>query len=300
MALIYGLSSSCEPGNIRYVGKTTNLDKRLKRHLSKYCLKDDTYKNRWIKTELKKGHQIHISLLERVLDENWEECEIKWIKTLKKQGFNLTNGTEGGEGLMLDSREVIDKRNETKKKNNLEAKKIEIKKFKIKESIGRWTGERKCIECNKTLIHTAKNFSAIIHLLRKSENKKCLVCRSIGRTLSQEAKDKISKSKENLTQETRDKFSKLHKGKTISKKTRAKLRKANLGKTQSQETIDKRTKHRKRKILCTNNNIEYESIKEACKDLSCSSASVIKVLNKKQEQTKGYNFIYKKDSDGKN
>ena len=176
----------------------------------------------------------------------------------------------------------------------------EIKKFKIKEEQDKWVGTRECIECKKVLTHSAKNFSAIIHLLRKSEKKKCLVCRSIGRTLSQEAKDKISKSKENLTQETRDKFSKLHKGKTISKKTRAKLRKVNLGKTQSQETIDKRTKHRKRKIICTNNNIEYESIKEACKDLSCSSASVIKVLNKKQEQTKGYNFIYKKDSDGKN
>jgi hypothetical protein len=239
MALIYGLSSSGEPNNIRYVGKTSNLDKRLKRHLSSSYLKDDTHKNRWIKAELKNRNKIQIVLLEKVLDNCWQDDEIKWIKNLKEQGFNLTNGTDGGEGLFLESGDIIKKRNETRKKNNLESKKTEIKKFKIKEQEGRWFAERRCVNCNKKLIHSAKNFSAIIHLMRKSENKECLVCRSTDRVLSNETKYKISKSKENLTQETRDKFSKIHKGKKVSKKTRKKIREANLGKTHSQETKNK-------------------------------------------------------------
>lgn len=239
MALIYGLSSNCEPDNIRYVGKTTNLEKRLKRHLSKYYLKDDTHKNRWIKSELKQGHKIQIVLLEEVPDEIWEECEIKWIKNLREKGFCLTNGTDGGEGLFLESGDIIQKRNETKKKNNLKTKKIEIKKFKIKQEETGWTGERKCVECKKKLTHSAKSFSSIIHLMRKSEFKKCLTCRSKGRKLTEEEKKKISESKQNLSQETRDKISNIHKGKKISQKTRSKLRKANLGKKLSEETKNK-------------------------------------------------------------
>ncbi len=293
MALIYGLSSNCEPENIRYVGKTTNLEKRLKRHLSKYYLKDDTYKNRWIKSELKQGHKIQIIILEEVSNEVWEECEIKWIKNLKEKGFSLTNGTDGGEGLFLESGDIVQKRNETRKKNNLEAKKIEVKKFKIKEEAGRWIGKRKCVACNKILVHSAKNFSAIIHLLRKSEKKKCLVCRSTGKILSQESKDKISKSKENLSQETRDKFSKIHKGKIISDEIKQKISNTLTGRKQTQETIQKRANKHKIKIICTNNNTEYASIKEACKDLNCSSSSIIKVLKKEKIHTKGFKFIYK-------
>ena len=102
----------------------------------------------------------------------------------------------------------------------------------------------------------------------------------------------ISKSKENLSQETRDKFSKLHKGKKLSQETKDKIRDCNLGKKQSKETIDKRANKQKVKIICLNNNSEYMSIKEACIDLNCSSSSIIKVLRKERDNTKGYKFIY--------
>lgn len=239
MALIYGLSSSRAIENIRYVGKTNNLTKRLKRHLSDYYLNADTYKNRWIKKELSEGFEIKIILLEKVSDLEWEQCEKRWIKKLKSEGYVLTNGTIGGEGIILESNEVIKKRNKTRIQKNLQSKKEEIKKFKIREENGKWFAKRRCVECDKTLQHSAKNFSAIIHLMRKSEFKKCLVCRSKSRKLTEEEKIKISLSKQNLSQETRDKLSKIHKGKKVSKKTRDKLRKANLGKTLSEETKNK-------------------------------------------------------------
>lgn len=239
MALIYGLSSSVEPEKIRYVGKATNLEKRLKRHLSKYYLKDDTYKNRWIKSELKSGNKIQITLLEEVPDINWQESEIKWIKQLKEQGSDLTNGTDGGEGLFLESNDIVKKRGETRKKNNLEAKKEEIQKFKIIEKNDLWFGERNCVKCNEIIVHSHTNFNELIYLLRKSVNRPGMCCHGKGRKLTDEDKKKISESKENLSQETRNKFSKLHKGKIISDEMKQKLRDANLGKKHSQETKNK-------------------------------------------------------------
>lgn len=68
MAFIYGLISSSNLQNIRYVGKAINLDDRLRRHLSDYYLQEDTHKTRWIKSELRKDNKIEIVLLEEVED----------------------------------------------------------------------------------------------------------------------------------------------------------------------------------------------------------------------------------------
>jgi len=59
----------------------------------------------------------------------------------------------------------------------------------------------------------------------------------VGRKLSQEAKDKISKSKEGIklppiSQETRDKLSKSHKGHITTKETRDKISESNTGNIQ--------------------------------------------------------------------
>nr|DAK61906.1 MAG TPA: homing endonuclease [Caudoviricetes sp.]DAM24317.1 MAG TPA: homing endonuclease [Caudoviricetes sp.] len=46
------------------------------------------------------------------------------------------------------------------------------------------------------------------------------------------------------------------------------------------------------KIKCTNNNKIYVSIREAGRELDLTPSSIIKVLNKKIKQTKGYSFEY--------
>ena len=130
MILIYGLSSGDNPENIRYIGKTSDIEDRLKRHISKYSLKNDTYKNRWIKTELSKGNDIIIkSLYEIQPEENWQEAEIIWIDKYKKLGFSLTNGTIGGDGIISD--DTVVKRNKTRIDNNLDNKRDEIEKYNI-------------------------------------------------------------------------------------------------------------------------------------------------------------------------
>jgi len=97
---IYQLSSSRNPENVRYIGKTSNSIKcRLQKHLSN--LKGDTtYKGNWIRKEISDGFHIIIKSIYIVLEnENWQDVEIKLISEYKKKGYKLTNLTPGGEGM---------------------------------------------------------------------------------------------------------------------------------------------------------------------------------------------------------
>lgn len=97
---IYGLSSSREPNNIRYIGKTSKkLKYRLSTHLY-YTRKGKSHKDNWILKELSDGFEIIITEIFLVPeDESWEEWEKYYIKEYKERGYKLTNLTEGGEGL---------------------------------------------------------------------------------------------------------------------------------------------------------------------------------------------------------
>lgn len=100
MIQIYTLSSSAKPDVIRYVGKTSlTLKKRLSKHMSD-CSNVNTYKNRWIRKELKNGNSILIKSIYAVpSNEPWEPWEIFFIAQYKSLGYKLTNATKGGEGL---------------------------------------------------------------------------------------------------------------------------------------------------------------------------------------------------------
>lgn len=252
MTIIYGLSSSNDPDNIRYIGKTNNIVNRLKRHLSKYNLKIDSYKNRWINMEISNGNEIHIKELFRVDEKiNWQKVEVEWIKKYKELGYELTNGTLG-DGFDLTP-EIINKRNNTIIEKNILDKQREIEEFNIEMKDGKWTANRICPSCMRKIYHFSKTFSGIIHLLRKSKNRKCLSCRSTGKKLSDEAKQKISKSKENISQITRNKLSKIHKGKIISQETKDKISKSLIGRKVSEDTklkmsISRNKRNEKNKI----------------------------------------------------
>jgi len=97
---IYALSSSNEPDNFRYIGKTScSLKYRLSRHL--YDNKNTkTHKGNWIRKEIDNGHKILIKeIFEVPVGDSWEEWEIHFISEYKNNGYKLTNGTIGGEGL---------------------------------------------------------------------------------------------------------------------------------------------------------------------------------------------------------
>lgn len=84
-----------------YVGKTYNLEKRLKEHLYEVKKDNNLPKYNKIRKLLKDNIQIEdlIKILENNIDfEVINEREIYWISKLKSEGYKLKNLTDGGEG----------------------------------------------------------------------------------------------------------------------------------------------------------------------------------------------------------
>lgn len=182
MVFIYTLSSSSDPNNIRYIGKTKNLKDRIRRHIGKYYINfEDNYKNRWIKSEIDKGNKILIEETDRVDDINWKYWEIYWIEQFKNWGFKLTNGTEGGEGIVL-TKEIIEKRNDTRIKNTDDKYKLLFEKYKITEIDNYWVAERECFNCKKIVNYKSIKRTSLFMNLRRAEReeRKCYYCNNSG------------------------------------------------------------------------------------------------------------------------
>lgn len=95
---IYTLSDP-NTGLVRYIGKTNNLKKRLSRHLSNNNLSNSTRKNNWIISLLRKNQLPIIETLDEVDSTDIDFFEIFYISLFKSWGFDLLNGTEGGDGV---------------------------------------------------------------------------------------------------------------------------------------------------------------------------------------------------------
>jgi len=85
-----------ETNDIRYIGKTTNINTRLKAHITR-SRHNKYHSARWVQSVLKKGLKPIIELVEECTEENWAERETYWI-SYYRQYFDLTNILEGGEG----------------------------------------------------------------------------------------------------------------------------------------------------------------------------------------------------------
>lgn len=119
--IFYTLSSSEDPNNIRYVGKTRqSLKRRLQGHIcsaskNKDCVSNHNYN--WINKEISKGNTIIISEIETIkcdTDDYWKLLEKYWICQFKTWGFDLTNIREGGEDnhIKTTTEDMIRKRRE--------------------------------------------------------------------------------------------------------------------------------------------------------------------------------------------
>jgi group I intron endonuclease len=92
---IYGL---VEPNTneLRYVGKTVDINRRHRRHITEVNL-HDSHKDRWIRKLLKSNHVPEIIVIDLVETNEWQYWEIFYIEYFKFLGCNLTNGTKGGD-----------------------------------------------------------------------------------------------------------------------------------------------------------------------------------------------------------
>ena len=96
--IIYALA---EPNSdvIRYVGQTIDLKQRLSAHYTPIRLVQRTHHNDWIKSLKTKDQKADVIILQEASNEDeLNQLEIMWIAYCRALGFDLTNGTDGGDG----------------------------------------------------------------------------------------------------------------------------------------------------------------------------------------------------------
>ena len=84
---------------IRYLGKTNNLEKRFRKHINESIKSTSSHKKAWINSLLKLNLKPIIEIIDTTDYNNWKSSEQYWSSQLKSWGFNLTNQTNGGDGV---------------------------------------------------------------------------------------------------------------------------------------------------------------------------------------------------------
>lgn len=100
MKTIYIYTLSCPISKeIRYVGKTISIERRLQSHLdyAKNSKRKRRYVSDWILSLLNQNLKPIITIIEETDEDNWVQKEMYWIKHFKNLHFNLCNLTDGGE-----------------------------------------------------------------------------------------------------------------------------------------------------------------------------------------------------------
>lgn len=88
---------------VRYVGKTNDIERRYREHLNIKKHPKSNHKNCWVKSLMNQGLKPSIIVLEESTNNNWQEREKYWITVYS----NLTNGTTGGDGGFVMSEEAL-------------------------------------------------------------------------------------------------------------------------------------------------------------------------------------------------
>lgn len=98
---IYAL---CEPDSptrtVRYIGKANNPKRRLQNHLSGAKRGINTHRHAWLRSLIARETVPVIVVLRKVLFSEWQEWERRYIQAARILGMDLTNTTDGGEGVM--------------------------------------------------------------------------------------------------------------------------------------------------------------------------------------------------------
>lgn len=86
-------------GIARYVGKTTrDPGLRYEEHFHASQLRHNNHKNYWLRSHLRRGTTPGMEILAVVDAENADAAEIAYIAAFRMMGFDLVNGTDGGDG----------------------------------------------------------------------------------------------------------------------------------------------------------------------------------------------------------
>lgn len=99
-------------GKIRYVGYSFNPKKRYLAHIARRS-ECTTHKNTWISSLVNKGLKPELEIWETTNNGNIKFLEQYYISLFKSWGFDLTNGTFGGDGAESIKKEVKEKISKT-------------------------------------------------------------------------------------------------------------------------------------------------------------------------------------------
>lgn len=92
-AFIYALKEP-ETGEIRYIGKANDPQKRFLAHLRR---EESNHRVCWIKKLLQAGKQPQLEIIDEIPFEYWQQLEVAYIEFFKESGCRLVNGTLGGD-----------------------------------------------------------------------------------------------------------------------------------------------------------------------------------------------------------
>lgn len=84
-------------GAVRYVGKATNPKRRFEFH----CAQTQKFKSHlgyWVRSVLHQNRRPVLEVIDEVPETEWPAWEVAYIDFFREQGFDLVNGTNGGEG----------------------------------------------------------------------------------------------------------------------------------------------------------------------------------------------------------
>jgi len=209
IVFIYGLF---DPRNLelRYIGRTKHPTYiRISQHVHEAKKNNTTHKDRWVNQLLLEGLRPSVEILEECTEDNWSEIEQVWIAECKRFGLNLVNGTNGGDGLRVDS--LTPEHRE---------------KIRIANTGKRYFGRIASDETRlkMSMARRGKSATWMIGYKPTEETRNKLSKAGMGRVPSDEVRQRISEGR---------------KGIPVSEETREKLRQANLGKKASEETRQK-------------------------------------------------------------
>lgn len=145
---------------VRYVGKANNTKQRLKNHCNPARYRC-THKFNWIKSLRKENLKPILIIIDEVLKSEWKFWERYWISQFLSWGFNLTNYTEGGDGLTYGNQTSFKKGDKSwnEGKGNVKICTVCGSKFKSPKSAKKISCSKKCasVVVRKATLNTQFN-----------------------------------------------------------------------------------------------------------------------------------------------
>lgn len=223
-------------GKTRYIGKAKDPYVRYARHLTNNC-REKTHKAHWIRSLLQIGKAPVLEILDEVPEVEWQMWECEWIRLYRALGFDLTNVTDGGDGMCNPTKETREKMRVAKlgEKCHWFGKSHSVS-IEIREKL-------RAANLGKTYsLETRARMSAAQCGRKHSEETRAKMSAAqsgenhpmFGKTHSSEARVKISEAQSG---EKNHMF-----GKTHSAEARAKIGEASARRTRSEETRAKISK----------------------------------------------------------